>query len=517
MMQMPDLIKEKNNVDINLRLYRSFLKHSSNIALELDDSDWSYRELFKMYIGLKNAINNKYGPKSNHVIAFYGCRNLLNYALTLTCFLEGWTFVPLNRSNPINRVQLQVSQLKPTVLICMNGELELAKRLNLTLDILHLSEMEIIDYISKNEFDVSNFNEINLSQNAYIMFTSGSTGSPKGVPITFGNLNCFIDEYVNKLFIVNQTDRCTQTFENTFDLYMFDILNCWLNGACLIPFKNEDMTFLSKILIEKKITIAFMVPSATRLLSQKNILTNLNLNFALFCGEALTYDSVKIWNNYAKNAKLFNLYGPTELTIFCSHFEIDSKNIQNNFGFVSIGKLSSKADWILYDTETKKISSSKGELCVSGPMAFKRYLNNLDNEGKTLTINNKCYYKTGDICRLDQNKDLHFLSRSDNQVKINGYRVELSEIDSVIMKVLDSESSITLKISDNHLKTNLIAFVLNPKKKIVDYQVKLKHFLPHYMIPHELIELSKYPLNYNGKTDRKLLEKDWLNKGLNNV
>ena len=275
---------------------------------------------------------------------------------------------------------------------------------------------------------------------AYVLFTSGSTGRPKGVPITHGNVDHFL-RFNQRRYGFTPEDVCSQTFAATFDLAMFDMFMAWGAGATLESTPMYAFAALPEFVERKKMTVWFSVPSAISVARRRGGLrpgSMPTLRLSLFCGEALISMMFKDWQAAASQSVVENLYGPTELTIACSAYRWQPTHSPSQCpnNAVPIGAIYPSLRHILIDRSGQP-DPVEGELCVTGPQMFSGYLNPQDDINKFLLYDSCRWYRTGDRVRLDPATDgatateevLHFLGRTDHQLKIRGYFVELAEIE----------------------------------------------------------------------------------------
>jgi len=202
------------------------------------------------------------------------------------------------------------------------------------------------------------------------------------------------------------------------------------------------------------------------------------------------------------NAALFNVYGPTENTIFCTYYEIKSDIKQKN-GIICIGKEMPSTHLQLDNPE-----NSEGELLLSGKFLAKNYWRNEEKTRDTfVNKEGERVYKTGDWCYRDEDGDFYYLNRIDFQAKINGFRVELSEVEYFANKILDSGTSIALISKDSNENDVMTLFINDPH---CDEELLISHLkanLPPYSVPEKIIKMERFPENTSGKTDRKELKK----------
>jgi D-alanine--poly(phosphoribitol) ligase subunit 1 len=289
----------------------------------------------------------------------------------------------------------------------------------------------------------------------------------------------------------------------------------FLKGACVYTVPNNKIKYgcIVELLEEQRLTIALMVPSVLHYLRPYFEEINFpDMRYSLLCGEALPLDLTDDWSRCVPNSKIINVYGPTEDTVFCTHYNFN-RNKQNKSynGILSIGKSMEGTDMIIVDENNKILSSNKsGELCLSGRQLTPGYWNNeIKNKEAFFEIEYKDkltkFYKTGDLCSSDDDGDFFYLGRLDHQVKIQGFRVELSEIEFHCKTYLDKLNVIALAYSNKTGNTE-IGLAIESSDFDTDGLLEfIKVKIPGYMIPSKIRFIKPFPLNVNGKTDRKVL------------
>ncbi|MBK6835712.1 MAG: AMP-binding protein [Bacteroidetes bacterium] len=342
---------------------------------------------------------------------------------------------------------------------------------------------------------------------AYVIYTSGSTGKPKGVPISRNNVNHLFNYYLGE-YDFNANDKFLQSYELSFDVSVFSIFCAWNVGATVyvVPEANAKHIAIFKTIQQYKITVASFVPGVLSLIEK--YLTEFNfpdLRYSFFSGDALKHSLAKKWKVCLPNGEIHNFYGPTETTIVCTRYiwqEIEAGQESKN-DIVPIGKPFPQMNFILVSEVGEIISdmNTEAELCFEGEQVIDSYLNN-KYEDRFLDISNKRYYRTGDRVTLNENGNLIFHGRLDSQVKINGYRVELAEIENAIY--LDSACQNKVIVESKNGANQLIAFIES------DNEMKLHELLekriPLYMIPSKFIFVKHLPLTINGKLDMEKLK-----------
>lgn len=341
---------------------------------------------------------------------------------------------------------------------------------------------------------------------AYILFTSGSTGVPKGVPISHGNLRSYLD-FILERYEPGPGARLSQTFDLTFDPSVFDIFAALGTGAtAVIPVAGEHMDPVGYV-NNRNLTHWFSVPSlvsVARRLSKLGAGSMPTLRMSKFIGEQLTLEQASAWAQAAPNSIIDNVYGPTEATVSCTAYRLPSSRAAwpaTANGTVPIG---------LPHSEVELKIESNGELLLRGAQRFNGYLAAEDDEGRFAPdckpLDSAHWYRTGDrVARMDDGSLVH-LGRLDDQAKLNGYRIELSEIEMVIRdneRVLDC---VVLLVDDSCGLSSLHA-VYSGKSIIPGQMIRhLQRRLPDYMVPRRFTLLPELPLTANGKVDRRALK-----------
>jgi amino acid adenylation domain-containing protein len=352
---------------------------------------------------------------------------------------------------------------------------------------------------------------------AYLLFTSGSTGVPKGVPVTHRNVLHFLD-YASNRYGITTDDRFSQTFDQTFDLSVFDLFAAWENGACVCAMQPLDLLTPARFVARQNVTVWFSVPSIAALMRKKNLLKPgvfPTLRWSLFCGEPLPRASAEAWQAAAPRSIVENLYGPTELTIACFVHRWDPQRSPalcvNDI--VPIGRPFDGLTAIILDETLHKVGEGEaGELCVTGPQTVPGYWNapektaeqfvSLDLNGGTTAR----FYRTGDRVRRLPDGDYVYLGRTDHQVKVLGHRVELSEVEAALTRNEGVAQAVALgwPVHDGSAE-GVVAFVAGTRVDPQRLTSAVRQVLPDYMTPRAVIVLDALPLNPNGKVDRNVL------------
>jgi non-ribosomal peptide synthetase component F len=305
-------------------------------------------------------------------------------------------------------------------------------------------------------------------------------------------------------------------FELTFDLSVFSFLVPLSVGASFYPLPRKGIAYLevADILETREITVALMVPSVINYLKPYfGEITLPKMKYSLFCGEALYHETLSSWANCVPSAKIENLYGPTEATIFCLRYEWQRGELPHpqGKGIVPIGRPMEGMDAFKMNENSL---DEEGELCLSGGQVTLGYWNNPSKTAEAFgtTDSGKKYYRTGDLCKIAQADNFLYLGRIDNQVKIDGHRVELEEIEFHTRAFCGDKQVVAAVNRSEAGSLFIILFIESEKDREKGLEKHLQKHLPAYMIPKEIITVSPFPLNSNGKTDRKALMNGYLKK-----
>lgn len=480
-------------------------QYSCKTSFCINGDNFQYRDLFYAISKIQGLIENI----DDDYIGIYATDSLQTYATILALWFAGKAYVPLNPVQPKERHREVVDSvgvkfilssddsycLDSTNIICTKGITTDKDLINEPLNI-HIE-------------DVSDDNL------AYILFTSGSTGKPKGVQITRGNVAAFIDSMNNIGLDITENDRCLQPFDLTFDFSVSSYVIPLVKGASIftIPLKATKFTYIAQLLEDHHLTVLQMVPSMIRnLLPYLEEVDLSSVRYNILCGEALTGKVIKTWHTANENMVTYNMYGPTEDTVFCTAYLLDKHNIHSPLAYndvISIGKSFKNNELILVDDNGTEIDKSKqtGELCLCGEQLTPGYWQNLvENEAKFLLFNDKRYYRTGDLCFYSESGDLMFVSRKDFQIKINGFRVELEEIENKFFKVSGGRYSVVIPYTNVQGNLELALVIEGIEYDTSVHKSELAKSLPAYEVPNKFLFLRTIPLNQNGKIDRKQIK-----------
>lgn len=460
-------------------LIEIFKKNSNKTAYIINEEKITYEKLLNKSLFIsKLLIKQGSGP-----IIIYGHKGIDMVISIIACLLSKRTYIPIDASMPINRIN-KIIDITNSSMIISNEEIELENNI----EILKLEEL--IKY--ENEKDNEIINDI-----AYIIFTSGSTGEPKGVPISYSNLNNFINWISNFEVLSSYKDiNVLNQASFSFDLSVADLYYSLINGHTLIALDNDAQNDYNKMFnVIKNVNLIVSTPTFIKLCiinSDFNEQNYPNLKCIYFCGERLENNLVKKIFDKFPNINIINAYGPTEATSAVSAIVITKEQLKEDI--LPVGIMNNIATNIFIEND---------EIVLKGSSVFSGYLNN--NSSSYYKENNINCYKTGDLGYIKNNK-LYCLGRKDRQVKYKGYRIELDEIESNIYNINGvKDCAVMAKYDENNAVKFIKAFVVleNITEQIV--KEELEKMLPKYMIPKIIEKIEEIPINKNGKIDRKKL------------
>ncbi len=485
----------------------SILKFSSKEAFVIDKISYSYSDFGKKITSIITEIN-KHKTSDNQIIGIIADNTFDTFASIYAAWFSGCAFVPLSVNTPIERNINIAKQLNLKLIIDTNGKTNINNIQTINSTKLTTDKISISTPTHKPN---------NLS---YILFTSGSTGVPKGVPISVKNINSYFNNFFKIGYNIDETDRFIQSFELTFDYSITSYIIPLSIGATLYTPKKKGVKYLNiiKCIINNKITFINTVPSSINLLAKQ--FNNINLTFVkymIFAAEAASETIINKWQNCIPNADIYNCYGTTETTIITTIYKWKRNHLNQSYNDnISIGKPYGDNEILIIDKNNIPISDNrKGEICITGTQVFNGYFK-MPKKNKTSFINikEKKYYRTGDIGFYSETGNIMYVGRADSQVQIQGNRVELGEIKTTLKKLLQKNEIEIITYNINEIM-HIVAFVKNLQKNTDYIKIEMAKIVPHYMIPSYIININEFTYSTNGKTDKHKLQ-EIFNKYLSN-
>jgi len=506
--------------NLGIAFYNIAKHYPDNTALRYPSGKkYTYREVNITSNKLANLLLN-IGLVQGDVVAIFNDKSVQAYSLMLACLKTGILYTNLDTSSPWQRISkimhtcnpnaVFYDSLSPTLLDDIKKEFS-------TIGLFNLQEEKFLSKLSKCEAaDILQTDLLHGNNAAYIMFTSGSTGFPKGATMSHNNVLNFI-RWGQQTFSVTDKDVFTNANPIYFDNSVFDFYTSLFSGATLVPLGGDvvkNPQTLVKAVNESQCTIWFSVPSllvyllTTKSLTKNDFLTVKRISFG---GEGFPKTKLKqLYELFGDRITLFNVYGPTECTCICSSYIITKDDFENMTELAPLGNIAPNFGYEIFPVDEKQ--PNLGELALSGPCVGLGYYNDSERTQKSFIQNptkkyRELLYKTGDLVEKGKNSYLYFKGRLDNQIKHMGYRIELEEIESALnsLTYVNEAGVIYEKLSAElgQIKAYVSLNDASIKKEAILADVK--NILPQYMVPKSVNILDSLPKNTNGKIDRRQL------------
>lgn len=446
-------------------------------------------EIIKIVNKTKNYVLRNFNDNKPVAIAMPRCVYLLTSVLALLESKIAYLLIDIDLQ-PQKRIEyiLEDSNVS-TVLTISNYEYNFSGKQVVNVD-------EIKDTSKCNiEFRNSNL--------AYLLYTSGTTGLPKGVEISRESLHNFIKGITN-IIKFNSSDRIISFTSPSFDIFFLEAIMPLYFGTTVVLGSRKEIKNPQKqieLIQDHQINMMQITPSGLRLLSKvdKNLTFLKNIHTIMVGGEVFPLEILqKLQLNL--NMKIYNMYGPTETTIWSSVADL------SNSDYIHLGSPILNTEIFLLDDSLCRVSDGvKGEICISGSGLANGYHNNEELTSskfcKVAQLSNRVVYRTGDMGVINSSGKLLYVGRIDNQIKLHGHRIELEEIETAILSL---ETITDLVVCFDEKNEELVAFYSSTDGKTDENIIaKLKEALPKYMIPNKFILVEKFIYSSNGKIDRK--------------
>ncbi|MFC1460888.1 amino acid adenylation domain-containing protein [Verrucomicrobiota bacterium] len=427
---------------------------------------------------------------------------------------SGAVYVPLDPSWPKARI---VKVLKDCGLKVLITPSEIDDFKSLVDRVIYPGTDEWRDALTLHTHRKDVENEMSEDSLAYILYTSGSTGEPKGVCMSHHAAHYFA-EWARKEFKVNSDDRIAAVSPFTFDLSTFDLFSGLSGGAGVYLADEKTKMFpsqLSRFLEEHKITVLYAVPSTLGLLASRGLLKKRELSSlrtVLFAGEVFpTVQLLRLMELLPDYVGFYNLYGPMETNV-CTWYHVRELPVTD--APIPIGKpLPGTEIFAVNDEGSSEEHPGAGEMCVAGPGVMSGYWENRGGHEKCWVSvpgrPDEKAFLTGDIGELRDDGNWVFGGRKDAQIKLLGYRIEPGEVESCLLAYPGIRQAGVVKAPEGALGETLVAFVVrNERKEAFDVNALRRHCeanLPKYMVPGQIQEVEDFPLTHSGKIDRRHL------------
>lgn len=515
--------------NLGIRFQHVAAEQSACIAVWFDqNNNTTYLSLNKLANQLARMLQD-YGIVAGDVVCLAGEKSVSTFASMIACLKIGAIYCVLDPDSPVERLRKILSTCKPGILL---AEPEFVIRVaeaiaDLVVEIVEIDHNNITRLLRDyDESDLDVTRDISGTNPAYIMFTSGSTGFPKGAVMTHANVMNLID-WSRETFDLKPQDSLTNVNPLFFDNSVFDFYSSLFNGSRLVPFTSAEVKE-PKLLVEKidaaQCTLWFSVPSLLIFLQTMKAADGRrmkSLSRFVFGGEGYPKAKLKaLFDAYSPASELFNVYGPTECTCICSSYKLSGADFDDLRGLPPLGRMAANFSYLILDDEGAVVTEGNtGELCLLGPNVGLGYYNDPERTRASFVQNPlhnnypDVMYKTGDLARFEPaDGKLYIQGRKDNQIKHMGYRVELEEIEAAL-NCLDYVSEAAVLHSNSTGLSRIVA-VVSTNQDCPDQRIRqdLRSIIPAYMVPGVFHREDILPKNANGKVDRRHLAEKYLSR-----
>ena len=524
----------KNNANLACAIHRHSLNTPDASAVVHKNRSLSYGELATCAAGIAQCLQAQpsWPAGQDHLprVGILASRSIEACTALIGAAWAGATYVPIGLKLPEERLLTLLSlcnlsaiitddegaklltgrilEACPAIIVCMGSKPEAEP---------HLAT-KLIAPAAQVALPLPAPAKIKAEDTAYIIFTSGTTGVPKGVMISAGSARHYITMITDHLGL-QASDKALETCELSFDFSVHNMFPTWEAGAALHILPATMVMNAVKFAQNAGLTVWNSVPSLAGMLRQIKALkpTSLpDLRVTVFGGEQLPAGVVAAWQEAAPNTAIFNLYGPTEATVFCLS-QTAPLPLTPGRDVVAIGSPLPGCAAAVFDTHGQPVADGlPGELAIAGIQLADGYLGAPElTASRFPSYDGKRWYLTGDLAIRDAAGTFHCLGRIDNQIKILGYRVELEEIDAHLRQVTGADvvGSVAWPLVDGTPRgiVSIVGAQTIDGEHIIS---QLKTRIPAYMVPSRVLARESLPLNQSGKVDRKALVQwlDWLDK-----
>jgi non-ribosomal peptide synthetase-like protein len=500
-----------NPVMLQQLFERTANKMPNQIALICEGKEYSYRDLDQYANQIARHLSSS-GAKAQDRIGILLNRSIETYAAIIAVLKLGATYIPLDTSYPIDRINYIIDDADITLLISTEPVIAQKAEINCAQVLLDREKTDIKALSAdppKVDLPDNPENEV-----CYIIYTSGSTGRPKGVQIEHRSIVNFLN-VVADVYGFHPDDRVFQGMSIAFDFSFEEIWTAFNAGSTLVMVPVGECSLiggdLANFLTDNKVTVLVTVP--TLLSSIEEDIPGLRLiNIG---GEPVPQHLVELWAKPGR--RILNTYGPTETTVTATWAEMEKGKP------VTIGRPLPSYMVFIADEEGQQVPNGEiGEICIGGIGVARGYVKRPDLTAKCFIPDPDAeqgsdarYYRTGDLGRYTNEGEIEYHGRADLQVKLRGYRIELSEIESVLMKSENVQAAAAAVVSISDGINELVAYVIPKLGHDIDktkLHSLLQEHLPHYMVPAYIEPIDEFPVLTSGKIDRKALPKPGLTR-----
>lgn len=479
------------------------------IAYQSETEQFNYQTLRQWSDNLAQYLNQNTTAKTPIVV--FGELEFEMIASFIGAAKSGHAYIPIESNTPLDRIQLILEVAKPAMILSV---LPWPEEITAEIPVVAPTELAQIFTTQQAQKDLQ---PVTDDETFYIIFTSGTTGVPKGVQISHKNLLSFTN-WDLKDFGIESGMRFLSQAPYSFDLSVMSVYPALCSGGTLVPMEKaviNDFKKLFSFLPNLALEVWVSTPSFMDICLMEKTFDGEHvpsLKIFQFCGEELPRKTAEELLRRFPNAKVFNTYGPTEATVAMTQIEV-TQDVLAKYDRVPIGYIKEDTEVLIYDEDQEAAAGEAGEIIIKGPSVSKGYMNNPEKTAAAFfEIDGVPAYHTGDAGRLQADGLLLYEGRIDFQVKLHGFRIELEDIDHHLEKVSYVKQATVVPKYQEHKVQQLVAYVVaneNDFEKAYQLTKAIKEELSEgvmdYMIPQKFVYVDQLPLTANGKIDRKRL------------
>lgn len=475
------------------------------------DRSLTYRQLSNAARALAVRLHQELEVQPGDVVVAHLDPGIGAIVVLLAILHAGACYVPVASDTPLSRIDMILDDAEPKAVVSVGAEMVTAATHPQCL----VLDDSTWDQAPLNEAD----SHIAVGGDAlcYMVYTSGTTGRPKGVPVSHANVHALIDA-AEEVFALRREDRWLQFHTLAFDFSVWEIWGCLLTGGTVVvaDTRSRLVPELTADLIEReRVSILSQTPTAFAMLSRHLVARTVPaLRYVVFGGEALPSSVIRPWANAngLDTPALINMYGITECTVHLTFHRVTASDL--DMPAVPIGKPLPGFEATLVDG-TGRTGVSQGVLHVRGPQVVQGYRNRPQETMQRFRVavpgNQHDYFCTGDLCGMTSGV-LQYIARVDQQVQVNGFRVEIDEVLSAAFSIPFVCQCKVLPIPQPDGFGTALALIYTTvdgrPRHIREVRHHLMQTLPRYMLPHTIAHRSEMPITANGKLDESTLQKE---------
>ena len=515
---------------IGSKLFRKMGSFGDRTAIRLGNETISYNVLNNRALQLASLIGNV--KVSSNSIGIIGQRNFTTYISIVGSVFSGHTYVPINTKYTQSTIYKIIEDSGIELLV---GDYSSLKALSEAIrssriKFIIIPDEEVSDKVvfgsQVRVYDKSDMDGYTLAVPVatlkedllYILYTSGTTGTPKGVMVSNWNVDAFLKN-TEGFYDLEVGYKASQTFDLSFDASVVDIYFTLMNGGQICILSEAELLMPFDYIKREEIDLWYSVPTLANYMFKMGYLAPNSfpsLRYSLFGGEPLPKYLADAWKIAAPNSTVENVYGPTEATVNVSRFNYTEQYASRDFknGILSIGTTFPQHSFAILGPDYSKVANGTvGELAFAGPQITLGYINDLEKTDKSFRyfpwdVLNQKWYLTGDLAIVNEFNEIECLGRMDNQIKLSGRRIELGEIENALLQYSPLKDVVVVPKKDKNGKVlSLVAFTTSRLSD--DEQNELLeqalNYIEKLFLPKRVIHIPVLPIMSSGKTDRKKL------------